>query len=205
MDQRLALGACSPQTAPPGPPPHPSRTPPPQGGLRRTVSWGVVGVQNRGVASPKMSALLFALSEVDYYSFPSKFLCLAGGCVCVCARAGVGVRPCANRIMMLSVGGRLVARNNIGWWSSQGNTLRQLLCLLRLLMNLRARMCMRMREQQPDRARFWTPLTLQGLASSDAPHGAYPCPFWPQWYASAPCHASSVDGQYECQQHDFLF
>ena len=66
MDQRLALGACTPPiwtpplrpTNPPGPPPPPGKSPPPepppQGGLRPTVSWGggVVGVQNRGVAPP---------------------------------------------------------------------------------------------------------------------------------------------------------
>ena len=67
MDQRLALGACTPQIAPPGPfsPNQPSRTPPPlskspprpplslapppQGASYQRLVGGVVGVQNRGV------------------------------------------------------------------------------------------------------------------------------------------------------------
>ena len=69
IDQRLALGACSPQIAPPQPPPkahprpphRPSQNLPPLGGLWPTVSvcggggGGVVGVQNRGVAPPSVS------------------------------------------------------------------------------------------------------------------------------------------------------
>ena len=80
MDQRLALGACTPQIAPPAPPSQnsPPRTPPPGGGKspprpppsplpepplrsppsplgaygQQFVGGGVVGVQNRGVAPP---------------------------------------------------------------------------------------------------------------------------------------------------------
>ena len=47
MDQRLALGACTPQIAPLGPPPAPKGA-----SGQRLVGGGVVGVQNQGVAPP---------------------------------------------------------------------------------------------------------------------------------------------------------
>ena len=71
MDQRLALGACTPQIAPPGPPspnqpsrtppllgkspprpPHSLAPPPPQGASYQRLVGGVVGIQNRGVPPP---------------------------------------------------------------------------------------------------------------------------------------------------------
>ena len=53
--QRLALRACTPQIAPSEPPPPPTDTPPPKGTSGQRFGGGggrVVGVQNRGFATP---------------------------------------------------------------------------------------------------------------------------------------------------------
>ena len=47
MDQRLALGACTPQIAHPIPPP-----PPPKGASGQQLVGGVIGVQNRELPPP---------------------------------------------------------------------------------------------------------------------------------------------------------